>query len=373
MTAIGKALPSLFFRAVLEFIDKSTAKCYNGIIFLWSLLMKKVLLMVLKIFIVIVLVVGLALLGFKAYDGIKHAAFYKNADPAFKTPGTNDGFVQQGFDYIEEEKAFLVTGYTSNGKPSRVYVIKEDGSTTCTELKKADGSDYTGHTGGIVRNGEFVYITGGNGVDVFSYGDILAGKAAVQKLGEVKTYTDPAHCYIENGYLLTGSFFIEEDYETPAHERMTTPCGDENTSIITVFKLDGAQPFGVDPTPKAVISTRRCVQGMCVTDDGKVILSTSYGLSTSQLFVYDASELPIEENYTFEGTTEDGEAFSFTGLKLLYLESADCVEVIKAPPMAEELVYADGKIYIMNESACNKYIFGKITTGRNIYAYEYRK
>ena len=39
--------------------------------------------------------------------------------------------------------------------------------------------------------------------------------------------------------------------------------------------------------------------------------------------------------------------------------------------MSEELVCLDGKIYVFNESACNKYIFGKLTTGFNLYAYDY--
>ena len=347
--------------------------CYNIFTPFRSIQMKKGLLIAAKTAVVLIFCIVMALLGFKAFDGIKHAKFYSNADGVFKTPDIHKGFVPQGLDYVKEEKCFLATGYMSNDKASRVYVIKEDGSAACTELQKADGSDYTGHTGGIEHYGNYVYITGGEGLDVFSYEDIFSGNGTAKLLGSVKTYNDPAHCYIENGYILAGSFFIEEDYETPAHERVTTPCGDENTSIITAFKLDDTQPFGIDPMPKAVISTRRCVQGMCVTEDGKVILSTSFGLSTSQLFVYDTSDLPMEEDFTFTGVTKSGEEFSFTDLKRYYLESEDCVEVIKAPPMSEELVYLDGKIYVFNESACNKYIFGKITSGNKIYAYEYKK
>ena len=80
----------------------------------------------------------------------------------------------------------------------------------------------------------------------------------------------------------------------------------------------------------------------------------------------------MQENYTFKGTTKNGDEFSFENIKLLYLDSQNCEQVIKAPPMAEELVYLDGKIYIMNESASNKYIFGKITSGRYVFAYDYK-
>lgn len=330
--------------------------------------MKKLLKILLKVLIALVILVVVVLGAVKLVDWVAFSSFYSKSEVAYSMPGVNDGLVQQGFDYVEEDKVFLIAGYMADDSSSRVYVMREDGSTTFTQLKKANGEDYTGHTGGIERNGDYVYITGGSGVDVFSYADILAGKESTKKLGAVKTYTDPAHCYIYNGYLLTGSFFIEEDYETPAHERMETPSGDQNTSIITVFKLDENSEFGVDPTPKAVISTRRCVQGMCITDDGKIVLSTSYGLSPSQLFVYDTTNLPMIENYTFT----DGDKFTFEGLPLYYLDSASQVEVIQAPPMAEEMVYLNGKIYILNESACNKYIFGKFTSGYNLYAYQYK-
>ena len=304
-------------------------------------------------------------------DKLAYRSFYSNAEVAFATPGVNDGFVQQGLDYVEEDKIFLVAGYTSNGTASRVYVVDERGNAAYTELKNADGSDYLGHTGGIARNGEFVYITADDGLDVFAYADVVGDAASAKKLGEVPTYNDPAYCYIHNGYLLAGSFYIEGTYETPERERVTTPNGDRNTSAINVFKLDGSKEFGIDPIPRAVISTGGLVQGMCVTEKGKVVLSTSYGLRSSQLIIYDTSDLPKEENYRLAGTTEDGETFAFEGLTRYYLDGGSLAETVKAPPMSEEIVYRNGKIYIMNESACNKYIFGKFTSGRNIYAYSY--
>ena len=41
------------------------------------------------------------------------------------------------------------------------------------------------------------------------------------------------------------------------------------------------------------------------------------------------------------------------------------------PPMAEEIEYVDGRFYISNESASDKYIFGKYTGGRWCRAYEF--
>jgi hypothetical protein len=41
--------------------------------------------------------------------------------------------------------------------------------------------------------------------------------------------------------------------------------------------------------------------------------------------------------------------------------------------MSEEIVYKDGLIYIMTESASNKYIFGKFMSGYNCYAMDVKK
>ena len=38
--------------------------------------------------------------------------------------------------------------------------------------------------------------------------------------------------------------------------------------------------------------------------------------------------------------------------------------------MSEEIVYKDGRIYIMTESASNKYIFGKFMSGIEVYSYK---
>ena len=55
---------------------------------------------------------------------------------------------------------------------------------------------------------------------------------------------------------------------------------------------------------------------------------------------------------------------------LIYLDSECLEEHIVAPPMAEQIIYDDGTIYIMNESASLKYLFGNLTSGRYVYGYK---
>ena len=62
--------------------------------------------------------------------------------------------------------------------------------------------------------------------------------------------------------------------------------------------------------------------------------------------------------------------FDGTKVPLIYLDSATLIDDVRMPPMAEEIVYMDGDVYVMNESACTKYKFGNLTSGRRVWAYE---
>lgn len=309
------------------------------------------------------------LLGIKAGEKIRYASFYKNADKEFSMPGRNDNLVQQGMVYLEDRNVFLICGYMSDNTASRVYVVSEDGEVLShTALTEADGTDYLGHTGGIEVYGDCVYITNGTKevdhkgtLDVFSLTEILDGKERTPSVGSVLTYNNPAFCHIYNGYMLVGEFYREIDYETRASHRIKTPAGDANTALITVFRLDDS-PLGISSAPVAGITTGGAVQGMTTLDGREIVLSTSWGLSTSHLYFYD-----MEKITQTEGLCEiDGNT-----IPVYHLDSAALIETAELPPMAEGLVYKDGKIFVLNESACNKYIYGKFMSGNHLYSYHY--
>ena len=124
------------------------------------------------------------------------------------------------------------------------------------------------------------------------------------------------------------------------------------------LQLDDTQPFGIDPVPVAAISTPDCVQGFCLTDRA-VVLSISWGLSSSYLQMHDVEKLTVQGTYTIGGQE----------VPLLYIDSASLTESVKAPPMSEGIVWHDGRIYVLNESASNQYIFGKLLSGNHLYSY----
>ncbi len=322
----------------------------------------KVILIILGILIGLIL---LFLIGIKVGEKLRYLSFYQHADKEFKTPGTWDNLVQQGMVYVEEENVFLVCGYMSDDTASRVYVLSEEGKILgITKLKQADGTDYLGHTGGIEYYGNCVYITDGTkekeydgGLDVFPLDAILRYEEEVQTIGRVKTYNNPAYCHIENGYMLVGEFYREISYETVDSHHIQTPAGDENTALITVFKLDDSS-LHITGAPIAGITTTGLVQGMCITEN-HIVLSTSWSVSSSHLYVYERAKV------TGETAMLDG-----TELPIYHLDSASLVKTVEAPPMTEEIVYKNGRIFILSESACNKYIYGKLMSGNSLYSYE---
>ncbi len=334
--------------------------------------MKKALKIAGAVLITIFVLAMLVILGFKAYDRIKYDDFYDKAQKEFYIPGLSEGFVPQGFEFMKEENVFLACGYMTKDECSRVYVISEDGDEYYyTDLKKENTDPYLGHTGGITYYKDYVYITGSYGIDVFDLNDILdpSVKFTYQR-GTINTYgVNPAFCYIYDGELITGSFYKAGDYETPISHHYKTAAGDENKAMMLAFDLVNSSKINyyVDPKPVAAYSIPSYVQGACVTDDGKLILSTSWGLTTSKLYVHDLQKTL--------STTDSESAKAAFGLDynipLYSVDSSSLVETIEAPPMSEEIVYLDGKIWIFNESACNKYIFGKLTTGNYLFSYKY--
>lgn len=309
----------------------------------------------------VIAIIILLLVGVRAGERIAYASFYKRSKAEFSIPGTGSGYVGQGLDYLEEQNAFISCGYSAKkGQSSSVYLIDSAGKSYKTELKNADGSNYTGHTGGIAHYKEYIYITGDDGCDVFALADVVEKKSETKKLGEVKTFIDPAYCNVYGGKFYTGSFYRPGNYETPDWQRMTTPAGDENKSVITVFEIDDTakDSFYVKPDPVGVLSTPSLVQGMTFTGN-EIVLSTSYGLADSHLYFYDTSNISRSEI-----------ALNGKNIPIGYIDSLCLTRTVEAPPMSEEIVYKDGRIYIMTESASNKYIFGKFMSGLKLYSYE---
>ena len=289
---------------------------------------------------------------------VAYHRFFMNAESRFLVPGLDSPFVQQGLDYVPEEQVYLISGYMDDGAASRIYIREDGGDVRFVELKTTNGTDYLDHCGGICHNGGYVYVASDGGLAVFTLNDILDGGYATV-LSHIETGFDVSYCSFYDGYLLAGEFYRAGNYETDPSHWQTTPAGEQNPALIAVYQCSVGASFGIVPTPVAAISVPEQVQGICFTGENEIVLSTSYGLASSHLSYH-----RIDSEHAGRITLSDVE------IPLLYLDSTSLTEQVTLPPMSEEILYQDGKVLVMCESASNKYIFGKFIRGYQVFAYE---
>jgi hypothetical protein len=226
-------------------------------------------------------------------------------------------------------------------------------------MKNEDGSDYLGHTGGIARLGDYIYVTGSNECVIFSAKDVFDGDNTATITKRMKLPVDPAYCTIRNGVLYAGSYYYPEKYETPEEQRLTTPAGDQNYAIMLAYTLDAETGLIKEDALPTVFSTPGMCQGAAWIDENTIVLSTSWGLSTSKLLIYDISKAHTG-TYTPDGDVE---------LPMYYLDSDSLIHDIIAPCMAEQIIVKDGRIYVVNEAASKKYMFGILLGSQYVYSY----
>lgn len=276
--------------------------------------------------------------------------YYAMKTDICKNPGLSDGFVCQGVCAYEEGGKFLVTGYMKDGvSASRIYVTDKENSSYYVTVTLADGSVYTGHACGIAYKGDAAYLVSDGNIYVLSLSAILGAKngESVASSETIPINNEGAFVYTDDTYLYIGEFHNGNQYIT--NHPYETPYGMQY-AIMCRYKFDDLTK------PDKVYSITNQVQGACFTPDGKIILSTSYGLADSYYYVYNESD-----------AIDSGETFDGAPVYLLCEPEA----TVKGPAMAEGLDYYDGKVITLTESASNKYIFGKFFFADKIVGLEF--
>ena len=301
----------------------------------------------------VILIVAILCLALLLVGGLNIAKFpiyseyYSMEETLCTNPGLDDCFVCQGICVSEEKGVILVSGYMADKSNSRIYVTDFESNSYFVELTRNGGEKYTGHAGGIALTGDTVYISNGSKLYVFSLTDVLNAKNGEKvDIGEgVKVSSAASFVYADEEYVNVGEF------NNPAEEQKEHISG-ENHSIIEKYSHDDLE------NPVKIYSIGDYAQGVCFTPDGKVILSTSYGLTSTVYYVYNEAD-----------ATDTGEMLDGAPVYML----GECVREIKGPAMGEDLDYYNGKVITLTESASNKYIFGKLFFANDIVALDFGK
>lgn len=303
--------------------------------------------------------------------------FFGNADKEYLIPGLSDGLVPQGYAYVAEHEVYLQCGYMTDGvSASRIYVTNaaDAKDTRYMELVTPDGAPYTGHTGGITAAGDFVWLANdGDGEDncvwVLSLTELLAAEngSRITLTTKFQSETRAACCFADDKYLWVGEFNDGEKYVTDASHRFTV-SGGENFALVCAYPLDSSSVYGVafteadgSPvfTPALALSVTNLVQGFTRTPEG-FALSTSYGLSVSHIYFH--------QDVT-TGEADSSIQINGAAVPVYFLDADSLTDDVSMPPMSEEIFVKDGRLYVLLESACKKYIFGNLIRGRHVYSY----
>lgn len=272
--------------------------------------------------------------------------YYDMKTDVCENPGLSDGFVCQGICVEDESGKILVSGYMKDHSAGRIYVTDKNDNSYYVSVKEADGTDFTGHAGGIATRGGVIYIASDDLLRLISLTDVMNAENGdeVYVQAAIGVNNEASFVYADEDYIYVGEFHDGEDYVT--NHPYEDPNEGMHYAIVSrylpsefVFRDDGENVA----TPDRVYSIRNKVQGICFAE-GKVVMSTSYGLADSIYYVYD------EANATDSGHTLDGAPVYFLG---------ECQRSFKGPAMAEGLEYYDGEVITLTESASDKYIFGK--------------
>ncbi len=292
---------------------------------------------------------GLNALKFAIYDD-----YYEIRENVCTNPGLSDGFVCQGICVLEKddvyntanEDKFFVSGYMSNNSASRIYVTDLDNDSYFVTIKNQDGSDFKGHAGGIAVNDGVIYIADDSAIHILPLNSLLSAEKgdSVKITQKIPVNNQASFIFANDDYLFVGEFHNGKQYVT---DHPYDTFEGRNNAIVSRYSYDDLYH------PDRIYSIRDKVQGFCYTPDGKIVLSTSYGLTDSVYYVYDDNKSVCPEIY-------------LDGAEVYFLD--DDPEEFEGPAMAEGLDFYNGKVITLTESASNKYVFGKFFFANKIVA-----
>lgn len=327
-----------------------------------------------KLILTVLIVVGsfsVVLGGAVMYFRLSVDAYYKASSNAFIIPDCNKGFVAQGLEYDSQSGGFLISGYMNDNSASPVYLVSRETRNVVKKvfLKDDKGEVYNGHSDGVTVYGDYIYLASGS-VYVYSYkdfknagsGDYLDCKGVFAPAADEENGVRASFITVDGSKLIIGEFYREQNYKTPLSHKFTTTAGDYCQAIAVRYAFDPTAPLGVKEVPDAVFSLPDLAQGMAFSD-GKAYVSCSYGVAFSDIKEYSVEKANTGKTFDFMGHT----------LPLYELDSASLIKNYKIAPMSEEIIMLNGKLYVMCESASDKYIFGKLTGGEWCYATDLTK
>ena len=289
-------------------------------------------------------------------------AFFNDASEEFSIPGLDSAFVPQGMSRLDGYDDYLISGYMNNGEPSRIYLVDGETKETIKYITlKCEEEDYIGHAGGIASSGGSIWISGDGYLYRFTLTEFMR-----KENGEylhINAYTETLNgadfVIARDGLLWVGEFYRKGNYDTREEHHLKTRSGETNMAVAYCFTIDESRPLGLfakysnsTPIPTMALSLPNLAQGMAFDSEGRIILSTSYGLADSHILTY--------EN-VFAGENHTTIRYGLYDVPLWFLDGDSLESDYTVPSMSQNIFVMNNRVYILFESASKKYkLFNRV-------------
>ena len=279
--------------------------------------------------------------------------YMENSTAVCEIPDINNSFIPQGIDHDPDTDSILITGYMGNLGCSPIYVIdRETGSARKILMLTSEGKQFKGHAGGISILDGIAYVAGST--KGFMYGYSLQGIYENKQSGGLMP--DRIINLQHEDEKIRVSFTASDGLLLYAGEFHKAPLFPTHRSHRVEYNgsVQNAYLFGFTPSadgsavPACVYSIPDNVQGACF-DNGYLFLSQTDRFLSSRILTYKLDTLLAGDTKEVLGAE----------IPIYYLTEDTACKITYIPAMSEEITVVNGSLYILYESASNRYLIGK--------------
>lgn len=282
---------------------------------------------------------------------------YGSYEKLCKIPELDSGYIPQGYCLTANGDGYYISYYSADGKAS---IISEVSAATgerqkTVSLHNADGSEFSGHAGGITLCGGQILVANGSKLSCIDLADI----GSCEDYGSVcfgQSFDVPVNAsYLSSDgeYVYVGEFYTYTDdgtYKTPESHHIRLSLFERSYSLMCAYTVESVNTFinsGEQPRPAMAFTTPTSVQGLCRLENGSFALSISYGRKyNSYLYTYrDVTADKPDAQISLEGVD----------VPVYYLSRASRTAKLTLPPMLEGIAASGNEVTGVFESGAEKY------------------
>ena len=306
------------------------------------------------------------------YEGkTAYEAFLAQAEKLFLIPGLKQVLTPQGIALCPVTGRTYISAYCVDNVPSVIIITEADTNELVAtyHLYNADGTPMTSHVGGIAVTETHLYVSdkmdsdGSYQIAAIPLSELPAsGSHDITVTQTISMAMSPSMMNYSGGYLWVGNFYHPNaDYVLSPNMDYTTQAADGSEYGCYILGFDMSQ--GHDrlltedayPMPDVILAAPNRIQGITLTDNGKVVLSQSYGRANdSTLLIYQLNPGEAPDL----GLTLNGQV-----IPAYLLDDNRLTDSINSIPMSEGLTTtSDGRVLVLYESGAIRYEDGKHRT-----------